>query len=202
MQSMPERWADIDDYEDCYQVSDLGRVRSLDRIVQHADRKMHVRGRILVTSPDRDGYLQVNLWRDGQGRNHKVHRLVLTAFVGPAPASHVACHNDGDPANNCLPNLRWDTCSENSFDVVRHGRSAQANRSACPRGHRLVEPNLVEFFRRKGHRTCRACHQARSWCRRHGGDVQAEADRRYAELVHGTAQHARMNELLDELVGR
>lgn len=68
------------------------------------------------TAPD--GYPYVQLRR----RNYrKIHRLVLEAFVGPAPAGHIACHADGSKRNNRLTNLRWDTPSANDRDRERHG---------------------------------------------------------------------------------
>jgi len=51
----------------------------------------------------------------------RVHRLVLEAFIGPAPKGTICCHNDGDPTNNRLENLRWDTHSSNTRDAIRHG---------------------------------------------------------------------------------
>lgn len=50
-----------------------------------------------------------------------VHRMVLTTFVGPCPPGIQACHNNGDPTDNRLSNLRWDTPKSNSEDRVRHG---------------------------------------------------------------------------------
>lgn len=51
----------------------------------------------------------------------KVAVLVLLAFVGPRPKGMECCHNDGDPENNSLDNLRWDTHSSNVYDAIRHG---------------------------------------------------------------------------------
>jgi hypothetical protein len=53
-----------------------------------------------------------------------VHRLVLEAFIGAAPAGLEACHNDGNPKNNVLSNLRWDTRRENAADRIAHGTAA------------------------------------------------------------------------------
>jgi hypothetical protein len=50
-----------------------------------------------------------------------VHRIVLATFVGPCPDGYEACHNDGDPTNNNLSNLRWDTHRSNVDDTKRHG---------------------------------------------------------------------------------
>lgn len=70
----------------------------------------------------RQGYLTVNLSKVGRKAAHLIHRLVLEAFVGPCPEGMVACHNDGDPANNELANLRWDSPRANSADALKHGR--------------------------------------------------------------------------------
>lgn len=64
----------------------------------------------------------VVLMREGGRHNLRVHTLVLTAFVGPCPAGLECCHGDGDPTNNKLTNLRWDTPHSNVADCIRHGR--------------------------------------------------------------------------------
>jgi len=67
------------------------------------------------------GHTRVDLM-DGKTRHLRyVHRLVLEAFVGPCPPGMEVCHNDGNPANNRLDNLRWDTHRENMRDRFKHG---------------------------------------------------------------------------------
>jgi hypothetical protein len=63
-------------------------------------------------------------------RNEYVCRLVLAAFVGPPPDGHEACHNNGDPTDNRLANLRWDAHRENQRDMVRHGRTRTGENNA------------------------------------------------------------------------
>jgi hypothetical protein len=70
-------------------------------------------------------YLTVNLARCGKKSIRPIHRLVLEAFVGPAPSGQIACHNDGNSLNNHLNNLRWGTHKSNSDDTLRHGRRAR-----------------------------------------------------------------------------
>lgn len=77
--------------------------------------------RPLNPRPKTEGHLFVSL---GKCANRAVHRLVLEAFVGPCPPGMEACHNDGSPANNHLPNLRWDTRKANIADCIRHGTRA------------------------------------------------------------------------------
>lgn len=69
-------------------------------------------------------HLTVKLYRDGKWANRRVHRLVLEAFVGPCPEGMQGCHNDGNPENNALENLRWDTIRGNMLDAVNHGTNA------------------------------------------------------------------------------
>jgi hypothetical protein len=66
-------------------------------------------------------YLTVNLSDGVKKRRRYIHRLVLETFVGPCPEGMICCHNDGNPENNCLANLRWDTYLANEHDKHRHG---------------------------------------------------------------------------------
>lgn len=65
------------------------------------------------------GHLSVNL---RAGVRRLIHRLILETFVGPCPGGMECCHNDGDPTNNALSNLRWDTSKANKADMAKHGR--------------------------------------------------------------------------------
>jgi hypothetical protein len=67
---------------------------------------------------------------NGKPRSLYVHRLVLEAFVGPCPAGMEACHADGDPENNTVGNLRWDTRTANHADKARHGTLLRGERVA------------------------------------------------------------------------
>lgn len=186
----PENWREIPGYEGYYQVSDLGHIRSMDRIVTYrTGRQQRYVGHPVPASSHRDGHLLVNLWRDNKGRTDAVHRLVMAAFAGPPPEGHEVCHEDGDPANNNLTNLRYDTRSSNRFDAVHHGTDRNVRKTHCPRRHALAEPNLVPSQARKGRRTCRACGRANSRtikARRAGRpvlDFQTLSDQIYTELI-------------------
>ena len=119
---MSERWKPIPGYEGLYDVSTTGNVRSYRA---GAGRGMHI-----YTTPQTqlcpattaNGYRRVSLTdATGERRNKVVHRLVLLAFVGPAPNGHECCHRNGIPADNHLENLRWDTRSENNIDSTLNG---------------------------------------------------------------------------------
>lgn len=155
-----EQWRPVPGYEGYYEASDLGRVRSVWRTARNGRRWPST---ILKPATHPNGHQQVVLSRANSKRTRWVHRLVLTAFVGPAPDSTVACHSDGNPANNRLENLRWDTRSENELDKVRHGTHHEAAKTQCPKGHPYDEGNT---YWRPGtiHRKCREC--MRTWARR------------------------------------
>jgi hypothetical protein len=78
----------------------------------------------LAVNKHRNGYGLVGLNASGVRRTFSIHRLVLTVFVGECPLGMEACHNDGNPMNNSLSNLRWDTKKLNAADRERHGNTA------------------------------------------------------------------------------
>jgi hypothetical protein len=186
---MQEQWRPVVGWEDRYEVSDHGHVRSVERIVHDVTgRNRHLRSRPIRPWADPvDGRLRIKLKGGGRVQHYKVHTLVLTAFVGPRPDGMECCHNDGDCTNNHLSNLRWDTPSENAFDKVRHGTHAMLIKTRCPRGHRLQHPNLVAC--RLPNRLCLACQRARSAANtksRRGIDpaaLDAIADEKYARIM-------------------
>lgn len=166
-------WRDIPGYEGHYQVSDDGQVKSLARTyVTRGGVTKPIRERILRAAvPPRDPYPRVVL-RDpaGHARTRKIHQLVASAFHGPSPfvSAHV-CHNDGDSTNNHPDNLRWDTCSENGRDTVRHGRNYNSKKTHCSVGHEYTPENTIwrkpaRGRRGDGFRICRACSS--EWNRR------------------------------------
>lgn len=123
-----ERWLPVVGYEGLYEVSDLGRIQSLPRTRLN---KGSYSGKIMSPGWITNGRFQITLSNlHGIKKMHLLHRLVLQSFVGPCPDGMDCCHNDGNPGNNKVGNLRWDTKSENSRDVVRHGRSHTAKLTA------------------------------------------------------------------------
>ena len=116
-----EIWKDIPGYIGVYQVSNLGRVRSLDRFVERGNKGFFKEGQIQKLQNNGNGYLYKQLKYKGKHRNFYIHRLVLMVFVGERPDGMVICHKDGDITNNKLSNLRYDTPSENNIDQFRQG---------------------------------------------------------------------------------
>lgn len=103
---MNERWVNIPCHE-AYQVSSMGLVRS--------------KRKGIMTGKRRGKYLAVELYRNGTVKYFSVHTIVLLAFVGPRPDNMECCHNDGNPHNNSLSNLRWGSKKENAYDRIKHG---------------------------------------------------------------------------------
>lgn len=132
-----ELWKSIVGYEEFYEVSDQGRIRSLERNVPHKlYGQMQLKSQIMRLNKNGRGYVHVSLCRDGNSKSFAVHRLVLQSFVSLRPYGCEACHNDGNIDNNQLFNLRWDTTSANELDKFQHGTD---------KGMRIRRSDGVEF---------------------------------------------------------
>lgn len=117
-----ETWKAISGFEGHYEVSDLGRVRSLDRTVVCRGGKTRISlGKILLNQTDRYGRLYVNLSKNNKQKKYYNHILVALTFIGERPENYDVCHIDGDFTNNKLSNIRFDTKGQNSLDMYRYG---------------------------------------------------------------------------------
>lgn len=120
-----EEWKNIPGFGGLYQASNKGRIRSIPRIIIRDVKNRRrgdwvtrtIAGRILKPANDRGTRLFVGMC----GGTHSVHRLVLSSFIPQPAGKKECCHNDGDPTNNRLENLRWDTHKGNHQDRVKHG---------------------------------------------------------------------------------
>jgi len=187
----PEQWLPVVGWEGLYEVSDQGHVRSLDRLItpRSGKRPYLRRGRVLRSDFPSARYRVVQFHAEGVKIMRYVHALVLEAFDGPCPEGEEARHGVAGQLDDSLGNLCWGTRGENERDKVRDGTHNFARRTHCPRRHRLVAPNLVADTTGYGYRGCLSCARARAyvgWWRRHRGvvlDLQAESDRRYAQIM-------------------
>lgn len=124
---MEEIWKDIPGYENKYQASNMGRIRSLNHKVRGICHFMgeefyrNVKGRILKPGRfSKYGHVSVVLGHGAIGS--PVHQLVMKTFVGEPPEGMEVLHNNGDPADNRLENLRYGTRTENILDVYKQGK--------------------------------------------------------------------------------
>ena len=123
---MKEIWKDIKRYEGLYQISNLGRVRSLSHYVLcKNNRTIHFCGKILSLSATRGGYLCVVLCKNGIPKTYRVNRLVAEEFVLNPKHRLIVDHIDGDRTNNYASNLRWVTHLENMNNPITKYKRAK-----------------------------------------------------------------------------
>jgi hypothetical protein len=141
--SPAERWLPVPGYEGLYDVSDRGRVRSLDRVVIRSDgRRRTISARVLGYHVGNRGYPVVMLARDGGVVRRHVHILVLGAFAGPCPPGQEARHGPAGKLDASLANLCWGTRSANQMDRVRDGTSNRGERQGRAK---LTWPAVAEI---------------------------------------------------------
>lgn len=143
--SIPEIWKPIAEHSG-YEVSDIGRVRSIDRTVMTARGPWTYKGQILrQTFNKRLERFQICF--GGRTKTMAVHVLVCTAFHGNAPSpKHEVAHYDGNGINNCAFNLRWATRKENCADTARHGRTHRPQGERHPKAI-LTASDVIEIRR-------------------------------------------------------
>ena len=115
-----EEWKDIQGFEGKYMVSNLGRVKSLERMKWVGKSYYKAPERILKAVKAR-GYLRVMLCKDGKGKWYPVHRLVAIAFIPNPYNLPEVNHKDEDKKNNCVQNLEW--CSSQYNMEYSHGKA-------------------------------------------------------------------------------
>lgn len=141
---MPEEvWKDVPGYVGYYQVSNLGRVRGLPRVVARGRGFLRIKGKILVPHENNTGRLVVQLSRDGRLARWLVHRMVAIAFL-PNPCNFPQInHLNGDPKDNRLDNLEWCNQSRNELHKIYELGHVNDSLLSSPRKVMLVEQNKV-----------------------------------------------------------
>lgn len=113
-----EKWKPVVGYEGLYEVSNLGNVRGLDRLLPDG---RHWKGKQLKHAKFGNGYFFVCLMKNKTHRNELIHRLVAMAFLPNPLNAKVVNHIDGNKTNNKVSNLEWVTHSENQKHSARIG---------------------------------------------------------------------------------
>lgn len=195
-----ETWKPIPGFEGHYDASNLGRIKSLARVVIRSNGVSQTwPERILSPGRTTSGHFAVSL----RGANKKpksirVHQLVMWAHVGPTPPGMEVCHNNGVHTDNRLDNLRFDTHANNMADLRKHGTHPQRSITHCPQGHEYTVENTGR--EKQNQRYCKACKAAkwREWQNRQGPNYTAEKnaearernrDRRAAGVIPESARH-------------
>lgn len=137
-----EIWKKIKNYEGLYEVSSLGRIKSLPRTT--------TKGGILKQNKSRF-YLTVCLSKENQFRSLTVHRLVATHFISNPSQKAYVNHKDGNKFNNNIENLEWTTPSENKLHAVKN------NLTHSPRGNKhwaakLTEKQVIKMRLERSHK--------------------------------------------------
>lgn len=140
-----EEWRAIDGYDGWYEISDRGRVRTWKergaRPLRRSDEP-----RLMGMWPKPKGHLNVVFTVAGRPRARTIHQLVAEAFIGPRPEGLETCHNDGDPTNNHVSNLRYDTPANNRADKYRHGTDRMGVKHPLAK---LTEDNVRDIRSRR-----------------------------------------------------
>ena len=124
---MQEIWKDIENYEGYYQISNFGRVKSLDRYVNNSSLRGYIKqafisGKLLNTQKiTKNGYSYVSICKDGISKDFLIHRLVAHHFVKNIDNKKQVNHIDSDVQNNYYTNLEWVTQSENVKHAYKSG---------------------------------------------------------------------------------
>lgn len=152
--NIAERWLPVYGFEGLYEVSNEGRVRSLDRVQEFAGRgggttRRCLRGRMLAGGPHIGGYRTIHLYRhDGTRRSTLLHIVVAEAFHGPKPFPEAEVrHLDGDQTNCRADNVAWDSRVANEADKALHGTLRRGEETPQAK---LTESDVIQIRARQG----------------------------------------------------
>lgn len=148
---MDEIWKPITEYEGLYEVSNLGRVRSLDRIVRHSPGKTkQAKGQIIKPINHNLGYLVVGLANENKIIRKYIHRLVGLHFLTQYSEGQVINHIDTNKRNNVVSNLEWCDAKQNAEHAVNHGRYSPITNRLVPRKLTLENVEAIRQARQAG----------------------------------------------------
>lgn len=153
-----ETWLPVPGYEGLYEVSDLGRIKSLK---QPGPRRRNTDLIIPGVARSTGGHMVVTFYKNSRAAQRRIHQIVLETFVGACPDGLEVRHLNDVPSDNRLSNLAYGTRSENVLDRVRLGTHHNSSKTHCIHGHEFTPKNT--YFRPNGiGRTCRICRARRA----------------------------------------
>jgi hypothetical protein len=125
-----EIWKSIKDYEGIYEVSNLGNIKSIERLLPHfCGGKRILKERILKIKTNKYGYCSVCLSKNNNCKSFLLHRLVIDSFIKNDENKPQVNHIDGNKSNNNINNLEWVSAKENYFHSVKIGLRKHYNRT-------------------------------------------------------------------------
>lgn len=141
---MEEIWKGIPGYEEKYQASNLGRIRST---ISWNGRYYYKKERILVPQKNCWGRLQIDLSKNGKVKKYSVHRLVAQTFIPNPENKPEINHIDGNKLNNNIENLEWVTSKENVLHAYRTGlrKSSQKNVEHARRMGQSMKKAILQY---------------------------------------------------------
>ena len=140
---MEEVWKDVVGYEGLYQVSNLGKVRSLTRIVERSDKTVRLRnGKMLSLIKKSDNYISTTLFRNGKKKTVLVHRLVASAFIPNPNGFQEVNHKDENPSNNHVDNLEW---CDRSYNINYGNRNKKCILTSNSNGSKCAEVPVLQY---------------------------------------------------------
>lgn len=188
---MEEIWKEVVGYDGLYEVSNQGRVRSVDRSIAIKGGNVRLcKGKILRPSENRYGYLCVILCKEGKGTNKKIHRLVAEAFIPNPNNKPCIDHINTIRTDNRIENLRWCTQKENCnnpISIVRYNNTDKYKPVAqySLDGELIaVYPSLIEAERQTGCKCCNIIFCCNGGYYRQGKWYTKEQDKGYKWKYH------------------
>ena len=139
-----EKWKHIKDYELLYDVSNYGRVKSLEKKSIMNNRTYPTK--ILKCHIGTKNYLDVDLCNNGKSHRYRVHRLVAEAFIPNPENKPQVNHEDCNKWNNKVNNLTWNTNSENQQHAFRNGLNSRKKYGESPRAKKINQYDLNGNF--------------------------------------------------------
>ena len=144
---MEEIWKDIEGYEGLYQVSNYGNIKSLSKVVKNAYGVHRTEDKIFKPQTKKNGYLQIQLSKNGKQKHYKVHRLVALTYIANPNNYPCVNHKDENKLNNHVSNLEWCTYEYNTNYGTRNKRASEKLKGKM-KNKKLTKQQLEKRYRK------------------------------------------------------